>query len=76
MVVWIRLREGNLTARKRAALAKCSVDTAQRDISDLLERRLLVRNPGGSRRTSYSVQGFEGDAGDGDGARNTTGTGS
>lgn len=47
--------EGNLTARKWAAMGKCSVDTAQRDINDLLARGLLVRNPGGSRRTSYSV---------------------
>lgn len=51
--------EGNLTARKWAARGKCSVDTARRDINDLLERRLLMRNPGGSRRTSYTVQGFE-----------------
>jgi Fic family protein len=51
--------EGNLTARKWAALGKCSVDTANRDINDLLARGLLIRNPGGSRRTSYSVVGFE-----------------
>ena len=51
--------EGNLTARKWAALGKCSVDTASRDINDLLARRLLVRNHGGGRRTSYSVAGFE-----------------
>jgi Fic family protein len=51
--------EGNLTARKWAALGTCSVDTAQRDINDLLERGLLVRNPGGSRRTSYRVAGFD-----------------
>jgi Fic family protein len=51
--------EGKLTARKWAALGKCSVDTAQRDINDLLARGLLARNPGGSRRTSYNVQGFE-----------------
>jgi Fic family protein len=51
--------EGTLTARKWAALGKCSIDTANRDINDLLARRLLVRNPGGSRRTSYSVVGFE-----------------
>ncbi|MBI5488873.1 MAG: Fic family protein [Deltaproteobacteria bacterium] len=50
---------GNLTARKWATLASCSVDTAQRDINDLLARRLLVRNPGGSKRTSYAVTGFE-----------------
>jgi Fic family protein len=58
--------EGNLTARKWASLGKCSVDTAQRDINDLLARKLLVRNPGGSRRTSYSVAGFEADSPSGD----------
>ncbi|MBI5121338.1 MAG: Fic family protein [Rhodospirillales bacterium] len=51
--------EGNLTARKWAAIGKCSVDTASRDINDLLERGLLVRNPGGSKRTSFSAAGFE-----------------
>jgi Fic family protein len=50
--------KGHLTARKWASLAKCSVDTAQRDINDLLARGLLVRNPGGSKRTSYNVAGF------------------
>lgn len=55
--------EGNLTARKWAALGKCSVDTANRDINDLLARGLLVRNPGGSRRTSYHVSGFQEDVG-------------
>nr|WP_281721245.1 Fic family protein [Nitrosomonas nitrosa] len=49
--------EGVLTAKKWAALAKCSVDTAQRDINDLVSRGLLVRNPGGSKRTSYSIPG-------------------
>ncbi|MBF0371109.1 MAG: Fic family protein [Magnetococcales bacterium] len=51
--------EGKLTAKKWAALGKCSVDTANRDIHDLLNRGLLLRNPGGSKRTSYSVPGFE-----------------
>ncbi|MBX6324391.1 MAG: Fic family protein, partial [Rhodospirillaceae bacterium] len=51
--------QGKLTAKKWAALAKCSVDTAQRDINDLLARGLLVRNPGGSKRTSYSLAGLE-----------------
>ncbi|MDK9722981.1 MAG: Fic family protein [Rhodospirillales bacterium] len=55
--------EGNLTARKWAALGKCSVDTASRDINDLLERGLLVRNPGGSKRTSFNVAGFEPETG-------------
>ncbi|MBF0167715.1 MAG: Fic family protein [Alphaproteobacteria bacterium] len=51
--------EGNLTASKWAALGKCSVDTASRDINDLLARGLLVRNPGGSKRTSFSFAGFQ-----------------
>ncbi len=57
--------EGSLTARKWAALGKCSVDTAQRDLNDLLARGLLARNPGGSRRTSYSVVGFGADSASG-----------
>jgi len=47
--------EGKLTARKWAALAKCSPATAQRDIAELVERGLLIRNPGGSKNTSYSI---------------------
>jgi Fic family protein len=48
--------EGKLTAKKWAALAKCSVDTAQRDLQDLVARGVLVKNPGGSKNTSYSVR--------------------
>ena len=47
--------EGNLTARKWAALTKVSIPTAQRDINDLLERRILQRNAGGSKNTSYDL---------------------
>jgi Fic family protein len=47
--------EGKLTTSKWAKLAKCSQDTALRDILPLLERGLLVRNPAGGRSTSYSV---------------------
>ena len=47
--------EGNLTAKKWAALAKVSVPTAQRDINDLVERAILRRNPGGSKNTSYAL---------------------
>lgn len=47
--------EGRLTARKWAALGKCSVPTAQRDINDLIGRNILRRNPGGSRNTSYDL---------------------
>lgn len=46
--------DGFITARKWANLCRCSVDTAQRDIADLVERGLLRRNPGGSKRTSYA----------------------
>lgn len=47
--------EGKLTSSKYAALAKCSQDTAHRDILALVERRFLVLNPEGGRSTSYSL---------------------
>jgi Fic family protein len=47
--------EGKLTTSKYAALAKCSQDTAHRDILDLMEHRVLVQNPEGGRSTSYSL---------------------
>lgn len=47
--------EGKLTARKWAALAKCSMPTAQRDIKELIDRGLLTRNEGGSKNTSYNI---------------------
>lgn len=50
--------EGNLTTSKYAKLAKCSPDTALRDIQLLLERGVLVRNPQGGRSTSYVLANF------------------
>lgn len=50
--------EGRLTTRKWAALGKCSIPTAQRDINELVARGILARNPGGSRNTSYAVAGL------------------
>jgi Fic family protein len=47
--------EGKLTTTKYAALAKCSQDTALRDILLLVERGILVRNPEGGRSTSYAL---------------------
>lgn len=47
--------EGKLTSSKWAKLAKCSQDTAYRDILDLLERRVLKKNPAGGRSTSYDL---------------------
>ena len=45
--------EGKLTTSKWAKLAKCSQDTALRDITILVEHGILARNPGGGRSTSY-----------------------
>ena len=45
--------EGHLTTSKWALLAKCSTDTALRDITDLVERQILAKNPGRGRGTSY-----------------------
>ena len=50
--------EGKLTTSKWAKLAKCSQDTAYRDILDLMERRVLKKNPEGGRSTSYSLIEF------------------
>jgi Fic family protein len=47
--------EGKLTSSKWASLAKCSQDTALRDIEDLVRRQVLAKNPAGGRSTSYSL---------------------
>ena len=47
--------EGKLTNAKYAKLAKCSSDTALRDIDDLVKRGMLVRDAAGGRSTSYSL---------------------
>jgi Fic family protein len=47
--------DGKLTTSKWAKLAKCSHDTALRDILPLVERGILVRNPEGGRSTSYAL---------------------
>jgi Fic family protein len=48
--------EGKLTTSKWATLSKASQDTALRDITDLVARGILVRDPGGGRSTSYSLK--------------------
>jgi Fic family protein len=53
--------EGKLTTSKWAKLAKCSHDTALRDIAALVDRGILVRNPGGGRSTSYALAYFSGE---------------
>lgn len=47
--------EGNLTSSKWAALTKSSPDTALRDIQQLVEHGVLVKNAAGGRSTSYSL---------------------
>ena len=47
--------EGKLTSSKWAKLAKCSQDTALRDIDDLVKRGILVKDAAGGRSTSYSL---------------------
>jgi Fic family protein len=47
--------KGFLTTSKYAKLAKCSSDTALRDIRELLDRGILVQNPAGGRSTSYRL---------------------
>jgi hypothetical protein len=47
--------EGKLTSSKYATIAKCSQDTAARDIEDLSRRGILARDPAGGRSTSYSL---------------------
>jgi Fic family protein len=49
--------EGNLTTSKWGAMAKTSTDTALRDIQQLDDRGVLVRNAAGGRSTSYSLAG-------------------
>lgn len=51
--------EGKLTSRKWAALAKCSQDTAIRDIRDLLDKGLLCKGEGGGRSTHYVLTKLE-----------------
>jgi Fic family protein len=51
--------EGKLTSSKWAQIAKCSQDTAHRDILDLVEKGILVKDSAGGRSTSYSLKGLQ-----------------
>ena len=48
--------EGKLTSQKWATLAKCSPDTALRDINDLLAQGVLRKMEGGGRSTAYELK--------------------
>ena len=47
--------EGNFTTAKWAQIAKCSQDTALRDINGLVELGVLERSPAGGRSTKYAL---------------------
>ena len=47
--------EGKLTTSNYGKIAKCSEDTALRDIQSLIKRGILTQNEGGGRSTSYSL---------------------
>ena len=46
---------GKLTTKKRAVMTKCSIDTALRDINDLIEKGMLKKSEASGRSTSYEV---------------------
>lgn len=47
--------EGKLTSSKWAKICGCSQDTALRDIDDLLNKKILAKEPAGGRSTSYAL---------------------
>lgn len=55
--------EGGLSTAKYARMAKCSADTALRDIQDLVQRGVLAKNAAGGRSTSYRLAPHTPDSG-------------
>jgi Fic family protein len=51
--------DGKLTSSKWAKITKASQDTAGRDINDLLEKGILVKEESGGRSTSYTLKDKE-----------------
>ncbi|WP_265499670.1 hypothetical protein [Paracoccus beibuensis] len=47
--------EGKITSSKWVVIAKCSQDTANRDIATLLDLGLLRKGEGGGRSTHYEL---------------------
>jgi Fic family protein len=46
---------GKLTTKKWAVMTKCSIDTALRDINDLIEKGMLKKSEASGRSTSYGL---------------------
>ena len=51
--------QGHMNTSKYAKLAKCSNDTALRDIKKLVQRGILIQNTSGGRSTSYRLAAAE-----------------
>ena len=49
--------KGHMNTSKYSKLAKCSPDTALRDIQELKARGIFIQNSGGGRSTSYRLLG-------------------
>ena len=47
--------EAKITSKTWASLAKCSKDTAIRDIQDLVNKNILIEDIPGAKRPSYSI---------------------
>lgn len=47
--------EAKITSKTWASLAKCSKDTAIRDIHDLVDKNILIEDFPGAKRPSYSI---------------------
>ena len=47
--------EAKITSKTWATLAKCSKDTAIRDIQDLVDKNILIEDIPGAKRPSYSI---------------------
>ena len=52
--------EGRLTSKKWAAIARCSPDTALRDINTLINQGVLRKSDAGGRSTSYELNDLPG----------------
>ncbi len=50
--------EGKLNSSKWSTMTKCSQDTALRDIQDLMNKEILIKEPSGGRSTSYILKEF------------------
>jgi Fic family protein len=48
--------DGKLTSSKWAKIAKCSKDTAIRDINDLIDKDILQKEAAGGRSTNYELK--------------------